>query len=125
MLCVVESQLSQKTGNTRRLRELHVWCVKQYVVTLIAAQRREQAQEFLAQARWLYDDVTALEDLQAFLTGNVSALRLNAVNDARGYTRLMLLTLYRRHAMHADASEMLSMWLPQTRYSSPPPLSHV
>ena len=45
----VESQLSQKTGNTRRLKELHVWCVKQYVVTLIAAERRQQAQEFLTQ----------------------------------------------------------------------------
>ena len=45
----MESQLSQKTGNTRRLKELHVWCVKQYVVTLIAAERRQQAQEFLTQ----------------------------------------------------------------------------
>lgn len=46
---IVEGFLSQKEGNTPRLQALHLWCVKQYVVSLIASDRSAQAKQFLEQ----------------------------------------------------------------------------
>jgi hypothetical protein len=41
----------EMTHGSRRLQELHVWCVAQYAVALLSAGRKDQALQFLQQVR--------------------------------------------------------------------------
>ena len=48
----VESELSQGEGDRSHLAALHLWTVKQYVITLLSLGRTEQAQQFMQQVRF-------------------------------------------------------------------------
>lgn len=48
-LAVEEKLTHGAEGDKPALRALHLWCVKQYVLALLLAGRKDQAQQFLQQ----------------------------------------------------------------------------
>ena len=111
----MEAILSERAPGFERFQHLHLWSAKAYSLALIEAGHLQQAREFLSQALWLYDRETELENLSAFVNENFTALKINVVDDARGFTRRLLAHLFEKHLLHDETHALLNMWLPQTR----------
>ena len=115
----MEGILSERLPGFERLQRLHLWTAKAYVVALIEAGQLQLVSDFISQAIWLYESDNELENLSAFLNENFSALKLNCVNDSRGFTRRLLAHLFDKHLLHDETNALFEMWLPQARYDYP------
>ncbi|ELT99404.1 hypothetical protein CAPTEDRAFT_188519 [Capitella teleta] len=92
---------------------LHVWCVAQYVVALMTVGRKEDAQHFLQQATWLYEDDQQLQCLLALVSQNLNVLKEAATqgSDENSLAWQFLIKVYLDLQMPTEAEVVYGAWI--------------